>query len=68
MRLRHNNINRDSGTKLPDAWMPTVRKRDRRKVHQGLPREQLLCLAGTVRIEMHQSQPTIVIQKLKGTA
>ena len=30
IRLRHNNINRDSGVDIPGFWLPTIRRHDRR--------------------------------------
>ena len=33
-RLHHNNINRDSGIKIPEAWMPTIRQNDNRLLPQ----------------------------------
>jgi len=32
IRLHPNNINRDSGIKIPEAWIPTIRKHNRRSV------------------------------------
>ena len=32
--LHHNNINRDSGIEIPEAWMPTIKKHNRRMVQQ----------------------------------
>ena len=35
MRLHPNNINRDSGIEIPEAWMPTIKKHyNRRTVRQ----------------------------------
>ena len=34
VRLHPNNINRDSGIELPEAWMPTIKKHNRRLVQQ----------------------------------
>ena len=48
IRLHPYNINKDSGIEIPEAWMPTVKKHNRYNI-------------GTMRIEMHQSQPIIVI-------
>ncbi|CAH3180486.1 unnamed protein product, partial [Porites lobata] len=30
VRLHPNNINRDSGIEIPEAWMPTIRQQDNR--------------------------------------
>ena len=59
IRLHPDNINRDSGIEIPEAWMPTIKKHNRKTVQQRTNEGQLL--ARTVRIEMHQSQPTSVI-------
>ena len=32
--IKINNINRDSGIKIPEAWMPTIKKHNRRTVRQ----------------------------------
>ena len=37
MRLHSNNIYRDSGIEIPEAWMPTKKKHDNRP-HLPLPR------------------------------
>ena len=34
IRLPPNNINRDSGIEIPEAWMPTIKKHNRRTVRQ----------------------------------
>ena len=34
IRLHPDNINRDNGIKIPEAWIPTIKKHDRRPVHQ----------------------------------
>ena len=31
IRLHPNNINRDSGIEIPEAWMPTIKKNNNRK-------------------------------------
>ena len=66
VRLHFDNINRDNGIKILEACIPTIKKHSRRPVPQ--PSEQLQIgplgkqlHSGTVRIETHQSQPTIVI-------
>ena len=55
IRLHLNNISRDSGIEIPEAWMPTIKKHNNRKLcNSGPPREQVTeC---TTRIEMHQSE------------
>ena len=60
IRLHPDNIKRDSGIEIPEAWMPTIKINTTGKQYNNRPlREQLL--ARTVRIEMHQSQPTSMI-------
>ena len=39
IRLHLNNINRDNGIKIPEAWIPTVKKHSRRMVMQRAPEE-----------------------------
>ena len=34
IRLHPNNINRYSGIEIPEAWMPTIKKHNRRTVQQ----------------------------------
>ena len=34
IRLHPNNINRDSGIEIPKAWMPMIKKQNRRMVQQ----------------------------------
>ena len=34
IRLHPDNINRDSGIEIPEAWMPTIKKHNRRTVQQ----------------------------------
>ena len=48
-RLHPNNINRDSGIEISEAWMPTIKKHNNRRLLREQP-------TGTARIEMHQSQ------------
>ncbi|RMX39917.1 hypothetical protein pdam_00024736, partial [Pocillopora damicornis] len=51
--LHPNNINRDSGIEIPEAWMPTI-KTTGEPCDSGPPREQISeC---TARIEMHRSE------------
>ena len=67
IRLHPDNINRDNGIEIPEAWIPTIKKHGDRYVSEP-PREQLQIgplvkqlHSGTMRTETHQSQPTIVI-------
>ena len=43
-RLNPNNINRDNGTEIPEAWMPTIRKHlnQRRTKNQRTPEETMV--------------------------
>ena len=61
IRPNPNNINRDSGAEIPEAWMPTKRKHlnQRRTKNQRTPEETMV--HGNSRIEMHQSQQTTMI-------
>ena len=59
IRLHPDNINRDSGIEIPEAWMPTIKKHNRKTVQQRTT--EGTTSRRTVRIEMHQSQPTSVI-------
>ena len=34
IRLHPDNINRNNGIEIPEAWIPTIKKRNRRLVHQ----------------------------------
>ena len=34
IRLHPDNINRDSGIEIPEAWMPTIKKHNRKTVQQ----------------------------------
>ena len=44
VRLHPDNINRDSGIEIPEAWIPTIKKRGSKS------------LSETGRFEMHQSE------------
>ena len=64
IRLHPNNINRDSGIEIPEAWMPTIKKRNNRRTVQQQITEGTAYSSeqwNNRRIEMHQSQPTFVI-------
>ncbi|XP_078370337.1 uncharacterized protein LOC144654108 [Oculina patagonica] len=55
IRLHPNNINRDNGIEIPEAWMPTIKKTTTRELCDSGPlREQQD--TETARIEMRQSQ------------
>ncbi|RMX39101.1 hypothetical protein pdam_00019245 [Pocillopora damicornis] len=51
MRLYPNNINRDSGIEIPEAWMPTIKKHNNRGVVRGS--KSLIEQQGS---KMHQSE------------
>ena len=59
IRQHSNNINMDNGIKIPEAWMLTIKKHNNRRTVLQQKREQLLI--GIMRIESHQSQPTILL-------
>ena len=64
IRLRPNNINRDSGLEIPKAWMPMIKIRNNRRTVQQRPLKENSYSPeqwNNRRIEMHQSQPTFVI-------
>ena len=53
--LHPNNINRDSGIEIPEAWMPTIKNTTTGEpCDSGPPRKQIA--EWTARIEMHQSE------------
>ena len=56
VRLHPNNISRDSGIEIPEAWMPTTKTTTTtgEPCDSGPPREQIT--EGTARIEMPQSK------------
>ena len=37
IRLHSNNINRDNGIEIPEAWMPTIRKHNSRSTTKRTP-------------------------------
>ena len=55
-KLQPNSINRDSGIKIPEAWLPSIKKHNKlRKLYNSGPlREQHTEAA---RIKMHQNAP-----------
>ena len=56
-RLSPNNINRDNGAEIPEAWMPTIKKhRNQRRTKNQRTPEQAMVYGNNSRIEMHQSQ------------
>ena len=56
IRLHPNNINRDSGIEIPEAWMPTIKKTQQLESRATADRRGRKSLSETARIEMHQSE------------
>jgi len=66
VRLHPNNINRDSGIEIPEAWIPTIKKHSSRRTVQQRTTEGTATRPSPEqwnnrRIEMHQSHPAFVI-------
>ena len=62
IRPNPNNINRDSGAEIPEAWMPSKRKHlNQRRTKNQRTREETMVHGNNSRIEMHQSQQTTMI-------
>ena len=57
IRLLPDNINRDSGIEIPEAWMPTIKKHNNRRAVRQRTAEGANHRVKTARIEMHQSEP-----------
>ena len=64
IRINSNNINRDYGAEIPEAWIPTIRKHQNQwhAKNQWMP-EETMVHRNSSQIEMHQSQQTTVIYK-----
>lgn len=62
IRLDPNNINRDNGAEIPEAWMPIIRRHQnqRRTKNQRTP-EEAMVHGNNSQIEMHRSQQTTMI-------
>ena len=60
--LNPNNINRDNGTEIPEARMPTIRKHlnQQHTKNQRTP-EETMVLGNNSRIEMHQLQQITMV-------
>ena len=56
MRLHPENINRDSGIKIIEAWMPTIKKQEQQESRATADSRGSKSLSETARIEMHQSE------------
>ena len=56
LRLHPNKINRDSGIEIPEAWMPTIKKKQKQESRATADRRGSKSLSETARIEMHQSE------------
>ena len=66
LRLRPNNINRDSGIEIPEAWMFTIRQHDNRPLPQRTAKGSTMLWIETyqpqARFVIHQSLTTTVVQ------
>ena len=60
IKIHPNNINRDSGIKISEAWMSTIKKHNRKTVQQRTTKGAAT-RQNSGRIQMHQSQPPFVI-------
>ena len=56
IRLNPDNINRESGIEIPEAWMPTMKKTQQQESRATADRRGRKSLSETARIEMHQSE------------
>ena len=56
IRLHPDNINRDFGIEIPEAWMPTIKKSQQQESRATADRRGSKSLSETARIEMHQSE------------
>ena len=64
IRLHPNNINRDSGIEIPEAWMPTIKKHNNRRTVQQWTTEGTATRRNNGTIggsKCTKSQPTFVI-------
>ena len=61
IRLHPNNINRDSGIEIPEAWMSTIKKHNNRRTVQQRTAEVTTTRRNNGGSKMHQSEPTFVI-------
>ena len=55
-RLHPDNINRDSGIEIPEAWMPTIKKTQQQESRTTADRRECKSLNETARIKMYQSE------------
>ena len=55
-RLHPDNINRDSGIEIPEAWMPTIKKTQQQESRTTVDRRECKSLNETARIKMYQSE------------
>ena len=57
IRLHNDNINRDSGIEIPEACMPTIKKKTQQQESRAIAdRRGSKSLSETARIKMHQSE------------
>ena len=54
--LHPNNIKRDSGIEIPEAWMPTIKKTKQQESRATADRRGSKSLSETAGTEMHQSE------------
>ena len=58
IRLHPNNINRDNGIEIPEAWMSTIKKHNNKHAASQRTPEEDTASRNNSRIEMHQSEQT----------
>ena len=58
MRLHPNNINRDSGIEIPEAWMPTIRQHSSQSLPQ-LTAEGTVSSSNNTNNTLDQNPPTM---------
>ena len=56
IRLHPENINRDSGIEIPEAWMLTIKKTQQQESRATADRRGSKSMSETARIEIHQSE------------
>ena len=58
IRLHPNNINRDNGIEIPEAWMPTIKKHNNKHSASQRTPEEDTASRNNSRVEIHQSEQT----------
>ena len=66
VRLHPNNINRDSGIEIRDAWMSKIRKHNNRKTAQKRTTEELLLVGAMKRWEDRNAPITADLRDING--